>query len=244
MRWALLLLAGCGRIGFDPLGAAGDDATGDARTRDGSSAGGNMVGPLTVVDGNHSDVSGVATTTSVTVANVQPGDAILVSTGWRDATTSVTSVVDSIGTSYAVTQPVTRTATLSQILYAGFAATAAASVTVTVTFSASAQAPSERVLVYRGVSATSGIQGANGSGNGTSMTMGGFTGGTNWVLVTSNTAKAAVTSVDPIWTTRLTTSTGDVVVDATFATFGIHTGMASLGANVEWITQTFELPPL
>lgn len=248
----LLVLVGCGRVGFDPLGTGGgdDDGTGDGGAGDDGGGGGGDatvdVGPVTFVGGAHAEQMGMAGQVNPTVnAAIQTGDAIIVSVGWHDGTSTLASVSDSLGTTYVVTVGVSHQTSVSQMIYTGFAPANASFVTVNAQFNGQAFSPSGRVAMYRGVDSSNALQGGNGGGtNSTAMAGVGFVAGANWRVVMTNTSSVAVAGIDAGWTQRITTNFSEVVFDQSFATSGIKTGNATLVSAGDWVMQTVQLPPM
>jgi len=96
-----------------------------------------------------------ASTVSVTYAQAQNvGDLNVVIIAWKDSTSSVTSVTDSQGNSYAVAVgPTVSPGNATQLIYYAYdiAAASAGSNVVTVVFSNSVNAPDVRIAEYSGI---------------------------------------------------------------------------------------------
>jgi len=122
-------------------------------------------------------VSGAAPQTnqsqvSVTYTNAQvAGDANIVAISWKDATSNITSVIDSVGNTYQLAVPTARGTSLSQAIYyaKNINAAAAGANTVTVTLNAAAPYVHVRALEYSGLDPTNPLD-VGGSAKGTSAT--------------------------------------------------------------------------
>src|SRR6185437_7487915 len=103
------------------------------------------------------------------------GDLIVVAIGWSDGTSTVSSVTDSSGNSYALAIGPTRySGTASQSIYYAKNIAAAGANTVTVSFSAAVQYPDVRIAEYSGLDGISPLDVTAGSANSsTSMDSGG-----------------------------------------------------------------------
>ena len=111
-------------------------------------------GSINYVQGAATATGSALATVSVTMPNLQTaGNLNVVIIGWNDATTTVTTVADTEGNTYAVAAPLVTGTGLSQIIY--FAKSIAGETSnpneVTVTFSGAAPAPDVRVLEYEGL---------------------------------------------------------------------------------------------
>jgi len=246
MRWALLFVAllGCGRIGFDPLALAGDDTTGDARAAaDGASSDGVAGGGPQLVDSGHME-SAVASQLGVSLSNpLQPGDVILVSVGFRDATANITTVTDSAGITLAREAQTNRSnGAVSNECMVGIAAAAAPNHMVNVGFVPAANQPSVRVLVYRGVGTSQAIQPQSSGGaniQAMSATTVAFMVGTK--IVGTNTADRAATVGNG--QLLMTTTFNDIVEERVATTTGIQNVTGTLASAGNWVMEAIALPP-
>ena len=246
MRWVLaLLLAGCGRIGFEAT--SGDDViddggvVGDGMQQEQEADAGTVVGsPSFVSSAEASAATGAAL--NVDLTGVMFGDVILVSVGWRSGTSSVVSVNDNNGALYASQGAVTRSNNqVSQQLYATTSAGVLTTPKITVTMSLPAPSLSVRALVYRGVT-LAGSGSAQGSTATATAPVSPLTAGA--IVVGSNTALAMATSPCPSCTTRLTTAYGDLVVERVFPTAGgIQSVSVGLAGSAAWVMGQVELDP-
>jgi hypothetical protein len=186
------------------------------------------------------------TVTSVTARFMdaqKAGDLNVVAIGWNDSTSTIASVVDTVGNTYTLAVGPTRfSPDLSQVLYyaPGIGAAAAGDNSVTVFFNDAANVVDLRVLEYSGLDPVSPLdRTATGTGNsdapataaaletttahellfGAGMTTDGFTaGGTSFDM-------------------RVITSDGDIAEDRTVSATGEYTASAPIGKTGEWVMQ-------
>jgi hypothetical protein len=128
-------------------------------------------GPINYIQGAATATGGALTTVAVTMPNVQAaGNLNVVIIGWNDTTTTVSSVADTEGNTYAIAAPLVTGTGLSQIIYFAKSIVGEASNPneVTVTFSGAAPAPDVRVLEYKGLDIANPLDvtaGASGTSN-------------------------------------------------------------------------------
>ena len=111
-------------------------------------------GPINYIQGAATATGSALTTVSVTMPTLQTaGNLNVVIIGWNDTTTTVSSVTDTEGNTYAIAAPLVIGTGLSQIIYfaKNIAGEASNPNEVTVTFSSAAPAPDVRVLEYKGL---------------------------------------------------------------------------------------------
>jgi hypothetical protein len=247
MRWALLLLAGCGRIAFDPLGGgSGDDTvTGDGRIADGIGGDGVTPGGPQLVDVGGGDSPSSNQVTVMLTNGVQAGDVILACVGFRDATTNITLVGDNRGNTYSREMQTNRTnGAVSQECMVAIASSTVATVQVTANLSQAATQPSLRVLVYRGVDTSQAIQPQNSGGaNIQNMNATTVTFKTGAKLVGINTADRTA-SIGSGFTLLHTNSFGDIAEEKTSTTTGLQNTPAMLSTAGNWVMEAIALPPL
>ena len=247
MRWALVLLIGCGRINFDPPGLTGDDvANGDARgTGDGAGGDGMLTGGgPQLVDSGIEDVAAGNSLTENLPSGVQTGDVIIACMGFRDGTTNITNISDTLGNTYAREQQTNRTNNaVSQECMVAVSATSAASFQVTVTLSAMANQPSLRVLVYRGVATSQTIQPQSSGGaniqamSATTVTF--FARPTK--IVGINTADRSATAGSGL-TQLFVNAYGDIAEEKSVSTSGIQSVNGTLASAGNWVMEAIALP--
>lgn len=247
MRWALLVLVGCGRINFDPPGLAGDDvANGDARGNgDGAGGDGVITGGPQLVDSGIEDVGSGSSLTENLPNGVQTGDVIIACMGFRDGTTNITTIVDTLGNTYAREMQTNRTnGAVSQECMVAVSSTAAASFQVTVNLSATANQPSLRVLVYRGVDTSQAIQPQSSGGaniQAMSATTVTFKAGPS-KIVGINTADRAATAGSGL-TPLFMNAYGDIAGEKSVSTTGLQSVNGTLASPGNWVMEAIALPP-
>jgi hypothetical protein len=243
----LLMVVGCGRVGFDPIGGGGDDINGGdgglLGDGNGASDGSAGAGPIKYTGGGHDELSSTMQLNPTITGTLPAGSAIIVSVGWRDVTSTVTSLTDTAGTAYTQISTTARNGTVSQSVYAGFAPSTVTNYTTTVLFSNVVTNASVRIAIYSGVDGSAALQGGSGSGNGTSISAAGFLPAANWMIVATNTSDVGVASVAGGWMTRITSAYQDVVIDQSFSTSGIKTASATLASAGNWVMHAVQLPP-
>jgi hypothetical protein len=170
------------------------------------------------------------------------GNTNVIAVGWNDATSTITSVTDSVGNVYQVAAPLARGSGLSQAIYYAKAikAAPAGGNTVTVRFSGAVPFADVRITEYSGLDAQNPLDttaSASGSGTtansgnvtttvaselvfGAGMTTGVFTGGA------SGFTARVITPID-----------ADIVIDRSVTSTGIYSAGAALGAAAQWVLQ-------
>ena len=246
-RLALLLLTGCGRIAFDPLGGSGDDSTtnGDARgTGDGLGGDGTSGGGPQLVDSGVEDVPSGNQLTENLPNGVQIGDVIIACMGFRDGSTNITGISDTLGSTYAREMQTHRTNNaVSQECMVAIATTSASSFQITVALSVAANLPSLRVLVYRGVDTSQAVQ-PQGSGGANIQNMSAstlaFKTGTKIVgLDTADRSATAGAGMNLLFSNAY----GDIVEEKTASTTGLQSTPATLASAGNWVMEAIALPP-
>ena len=164
------------------------------------------------------------------------GDLNIVVVGWNDTTSTVQSVKDSAGNSYALAiGPTTGTGLRQSIYYAP--RIVGGSNTVTVTFSQAVAYPDIRILEYRGVTALDMTAGASGSSTAASSGAA-TTTSANELIFGANTVATGNKTVGSGFTKRIITSpNGDLAEDKTVTTAGSNTATATLTASGPWVMQ-------
>jgi hypothetical protein len=137
------------------------------------SAGGSTLVPAFVQQNTQQGTSTPSTTQTATFINAQTGnDLNVLSIGWSNSTSTITSVVDSAGNSYSIASPlVTVSGNASLVMYysQNIKASAAGANTVTVTLSAAAPFLDVTAAEYSGI-ATSGALDVNAGAGSSSVT--------------------------------------------------------------------------
>jgi hypothetical protein len=170
-------------------------------------------------------------------------DLNVVIVGWNDTTSSVASVTDSLGNTYALAVgPTAVSGFLTQSIYylKNIGGAAAGGNTVTVTFNQAAAFPDIRILEYSGVDTTSPVDvTASGSGNSNSAA-------TNSVATTN--ASDLILGADTIYTftsgpgsgfisRTITSPDGDIAEDKIVSTTGGYSASAPLNGAGPWVMQ-------
>jgi IPT/TIG domain len=210
-------------------------------------------GPINYIQRGGTTANLPSTTIPATMPDLQTaGDLNVVIIGWADATTTVSTVTDTEGNTYAAALPPTVSTGLSQVIY--YAKNIAGDTTtpnqITVTFSQVPQNPDIRILEYRGLDTTApldvtAVAGAPGfgsladSGACTTTTpveliVAGFTVGTH--ITDPGTG---FTIVD------LTQPNGDSAQHQITAAAGSCESTAPLSSGSDWVAQSvaFKLTP-
>ena len=164
------------------------------------------------------------------------GDLNVVVVGWNDTTSTVQSVKDSAGNTYALAVGPTVGTGLQQSIY--YAANiSGGSNTVTVTFNQAAAYPDIRILEYRGVTAldvTAGASGSSASASSGSAT----TSVANELIFGANTVSTGNGAAGSGFTARIiTTPDGDLAEDKTVTATGSNSATATLTGSGPWVMQ-------
>lgn len=170
------------------------------------------------------------------------GDLNIVAVGWGDATSSVSSVTDSLGNTYSLAIGPTRGTGLSQSIYYARNIKAGSN-TVTVKFTAAAAFPDIRILEYKGVDTGAPLDvkaGAAGSGaNGAIVSSGAATtANANDLIFGAGTTSWALTAGSG-FTSRIKTGDSNIAEDMIVTATGSHAATATLSASGTqyWVMQ-------
>ena len=183
-----------------------------------------------------------SSTASVPVAyrsSQTAGDLNVVVVGWNDATSSISSVTDSAGNSYALAVGPTRGTAMTQAIY--YAKNiAGGSNTVTVAFNSAASNPDVRILEYNDVDTTAPLDGtaaAAGSSN-TANSGSATTSNANDLIVGADTVYTGNLGPGPAFTARIITSPdSDLAEDRVVTAAGSYNATAPLSASGNWVMQ-------
>jgi hypothetical protein len=177
----------------------------------------------------------------------QAGDLNVVAIGWSDSTSSVTSVTDSKGNSYApAIAPTVQSGVQTQVIYIAknIVAASAGANSVTVRFSTAVRFPDIRILEYSGLDPVSPLDGTAGaSGTGITSNSGPITTtnaydlifSANYVTTSTNTSGNGFVS------RMITFPDGDIAEDQITTSVATYTGTAQLSSNGSWVMQTIAL---
>jgi len=200
-------------------------------------------GIITYVQGNYATPQSPQTTVNVTFSAAQvEGDLNVVVVGWNNSTSSVSSVTDSNGNTYALAAgPTIISGTASQSIYyaRNINAAGAGANTVTVAFSAAAPYPDIRVLEYSGADRNSPVDvTAATSGNSSNSSSGSATTTNPTDLIFgSNYIQGTTTGPGTGFTQRLLTSPdSDIAEDHMVSAIGSYSATAPVTSGW-WIMQ-------
>lgn len=252
VRVALLVLVGCGRIGFDPLGAGGDDVvTGDGRLGDGNATnddGATVSGP-SFDQVNVAEVTGSNITAQVTLPNpIALGDVIVVAVGWRSNTGTISALTDNRGNIYTAVCNLVRGGgsggTSTQELFASRVTVAGATTTITVTTTVTSPGLSIRAASYKGVASAGAFDCLTGSGGNSNLAQAGGTVTTIGSMIAgANTADVPSGSTNGLTVRRVSPLFGDLVFDKLATTTGFQIISVQLSGAGNWVMQAAALPP-
>jgi hypothetical protein len=177
------------------------------------------------------------TSVAATYAAQTAGNMNVVIIGWRNSTTTISSVVDTAGNTYQVAAPLTRGTSVSQAIYYAKNITGGTP-TVTVTFSAASAFPDLRIMEYSGLDTTAPL-------NTAASLIGSATPGNSGILdttvpttllVAAGTAQTSFSAPGSGYTQRILTSpNANIVEDRIVTTTGPYSATATSSGN--WVTQ-------
>ena len=183
------------------------------------------------------------TTVTVTYTGAQTaGNTNILAIGWNNATSNITSVVDSAGNVYQLAVPTARGSGLSQAIYyaSNIKAAAAGTNTVTVTFNASTPYVDIRALEYSGLDPVSPFDvGASSSGISATASSGSVaTTAAHELIFAAGMTTGIFSGAGASFTTRIITSPdGDIAEDRFVTSTGTYSATASLGGSSAWVMQ-------
>jgi chitodextrinase len=193
---------------------------------------------------NYATPQSTLTKVTVTYTAAQgAGDLNVVIVGWNDTTSSVVSVMDTLGNNYALAVgPTAVSGYLSQSIYylKSIAGAAAGGNTVTVTFNQAAAFPDIRILEYSGVDTTNPVDAtASSSGNSNSAaTNSAATTYANDLIVGANTIYTLTAGPGAGFANRTITSPdGDIAEDKIVSVTGSYSASAPLNGAGPWVMQ-------
>ena len=177
---------------------------------------------------------------SVTYSTAQTaGNLNVVEVGWNDTTSSVNTVTDSRGNSYALAVGPTRGTGLSQSIYYARNIVGGSN-TVTVTFSKAAAFVDVRALEYSGLDTVSPLDVVAGAaGTGTSGNSGAATThSANELIVGAGMTAGAFTKAGAGFTSRIITSPdADIAEDQITTATGSYSATAPTSTSTPWVMQ-------
>jgi hypothetical protein len=184
--------------------------------------------------------------TSVTARLVdaqKAGDLNVVAIGWNDTTSTIASVVDTLGNPYTLAVGPTHLGSdLSQAMYYApdIAAAAAGDNSVTVFFNQAANVVDLRVLEYSGLDPAAPLdKTATGTGDsaGPATTAAVVTTTARELLVGAGMTTEGYTAGGTSFSMRVVTSDGDIAEDRTVSATGSYTASAPVSKSCEWLMQ-------
>jgi len=254
VMWAVIILgliAGCGRVGFDPLGDDGttgesgdaSDPNVDAGGSSGS-GGGSDSGTMPTthyVSGGTSSNGGMASSlTTMTGPLTGTNMVLVVAIHWRDTTSSVTTVQDSFGNGFSMAGSMARyNAQQSQVLWVK---RITAGTTINVLFDQPAAGISVKWAAYRDIDQTMWFFGPrSASGTGTAVDSGAMMLPPGSVLVAAVGSRAPSASAGPGFTERQ--KVGGGVLEDLETGSGSLNATATLSSSNDWIIHLVALHP-
>jgi RHS repeat-associated protein len=176
---------------------------------------------------------------AVAYTNAQAaGNLNVVAVMWGDTTSTVSSVTDSRGNTYALAVGPTRVTGLSSSIY--YAKNiAAGSNTVTVTFNQTAGFPNVNVLEYSGLSTTSPLDvtaGATGTGTTANSGSATTTSANELIVGMGNPTGSGFTAAGSGFTSRIINSFGGISEDKIVTSTGSYNATATLNSGT-WVMQ-------
>ena len=170
------------------------------------------------------------------------GDTNIIVIGWNNATSNVTSVVDSAGNVYQIAAPVVRGSGISQAIYyaKNIKASAAGANTVTVTFNASTAFVDLRITEYSGLDKVNPLD-VSKSASGTAATANSgavTTTAANELLFAAGTTTGVFSGAGTGFTSRIITSPdADIVEDRLVTATGSYNATAVQTGSAAWVMQ-------
>jgi hypothetical protein len=229
------------------------DAAGNLSTYSNTSSATTSTAPppptnVTFVQGNYATPhnQGTAPVTATFTAAQTAGDLNVVMIGWNDTTSTVKSVTDTVGNSYAVAAvPTLLSGNATHVIYyaKNIGAAVANGNTVTVNFNGSAIAPDVRILEYAGASLTNPLDAAAGAtGTSTTSTVTLTTSSVNDLIVAGNYVEQLTTSPGAGFTSRMITQPdGDIAEDKLTTTAASYAATASVTPSGWWVMQVIAI---
>ncbi len=202
----------------------------------------NTASSISFVQSNYGAPQSPQATVTVAFPGAQTaGDLNVAVVGWSDATSTVASVTDATGNTYALAAgPTVIAGQRSQAIYYAKNIVGGAGNSITVQFSAAARYPDIRILEYRGLDRVSPVH-ASTFGSGSSATAGTGTVTTsvpNVLLLAANQVQTSTAGAGSGYTARvLTAPNGDIVQDGIATTAGSYSAAAPLNSSGYWIMQ-------
>lgn len=200
--------------------------------------------PPAFVQANSSHTSAGVTSQTVVFSGAQSaGDLNVIAIGFCNSTSTISSVADTEGNTYAVAAPATSASTnLTQVIYyaPSIAAAGAGANTVTVTFNVSTPCSDVRIAEYSGIFLASPVDTtASGSATtGTAMSSGSAsTSNVVDLLVGASYSAGGFASAGSGYTNRVTSSGPNNLQDEIVNSAGPYSATATNGSSGYWVMQ-------
>jgi hypothetical protein len=237
VRWALgvVVVAGCGRIAFDPL----DDGSGGGASGDAGGSGSGSVGYI--ISGTGLRLSS-AVVSSMTGPFTDPDVVIVAAVDWRNTTSSVASISDTAGNVYSPTEATLRFGgTLSHVVYTAPIAPGSG-MTINVTLDQAAPEIHIKWVAYRGVDPGRPIlYTQSNSGTGVTADSGQAAVSEPAMLLGISSSTATSGSAGPGYQQR--TAVGGGVIGDRDVVPGTYRATANVSTSTQWIMQLIALRP-
>jgi hypothetical protein len=233
MRWALLLLAGCGRLSFQsPPPDAAADAQLDAPVP--------WTGPAYANGVSTFQASATTLTASAAVGST---DYLVVAVGWNDATSLVTAVSDSAGSTFSQLTAHQRGGGVSQVIFVAPTPAAAQTDLVTVAFNSTVSNATLIVTVFAKAQQVVGVPISSAGGTGQAASVAITTDAPNSLIIAAVTG--SIDALDGAGCTVVAASSGvrHLVEDKQVAAAGAYIVGSTFLANSDWVVQTLALRP-
>jgi hypothetical protein len=241
MRWALLLLAGCGRIAFDPRADGASDGTALDGIVDDTPA---FTGPR-FVDAGSTFQSTSTTSLTVQVGAVRLTDTLLVAVGWNDASATVASIVDDGADFFTQVTVTQRGGAMSQVIFIAATPTATQVSTIMVTFSAPVVNSSIRAVLFENAQQvqTMTVPQASAGGTGTLASVSLVTDTPNSLVVAAASGSFDAFAGPGFTVVAATSGVRHLVEVQEALTPGAVDATATFGMSADWVIQAVALRP-
>jgi hypothetical protein len=198
--------------------------------------------PIAFVQTNSATPASAQTVTVIYTQAQTAGNLNVVVVGWNDSTSTISTVTDSVGNTYAVAAArIAQSGTASQAIYyaKNIASAAAGANTVTVTFNVAANAVDTRIAEYSGLDTVNPLDVSVGAqGNSATSNSGAVTTTTaNDLLVGANLVQSVTTAAGAGYTSRIITVDCDILEDRVVSATGSYSATAALDKVQPWIMQ-------
>jgi hypothetical protein len=248
MRWSvvMMLVAGCGRFGFNPLNGegpnGGDDGSGvdgrvgdDANPSDASGVSRHYIsGGITQLNGPVTSLS--AMTTQLAGTNMF----LVVAIHWHNGTSTVTDVQDSFGNGFSMVGSMRRNnSAQSQVIWVK---RVTAGTSINVTFDQPTPTIDLQWAAYRDIDPMSYGPDISAAGTGLTADAGAMSLPSHVLIVTSAASRAPDASAGSGFTGRLQTNGG--VLEDMEAGPGTVNATATLSSSNDWIIHAVLLRPI